>query len=156
MIVYGVRMDMLTKYVSGAVYILLYLSYTLRSKAALYYIDNALGALYGPMCAVAVCGVLINSLFHDKIQERDKTTTLVRVGSDVFGHILPFILLHYYGPTKTNIAPGLYVAFVASFFVVFSNYLLKAYIGVPHALLLGVAPSICIVMFYLRFYNQKA
>ena len=153
MLIYGVRMDMLTKYVSGLVYVLLYISHTIRSREALYYINNALSILYGPMCAVAVCGVLINNLFHEEIKKRDKTSTLVRVGSDVFGHVLPFVLIYYYGPTKSDVTVTQYLALVAMFFLFFRRYLLRAYIGVPAPLLLGLAPVLCVFMFYTRFYS---
>ena len=151
MIIYGIRMDMLTKYVSGLVYVLLYLSYSIKSKRTLYYVNNALSVLYGPMCAVAMCGLLINGLFHKEIRKRDNTSTLVRVGSDIFGHILPFVLLSYYGPAKTDVSLPLYLASVALFFFVFRSYLVRAYVGVPKALLLGVAPAICIAAYYLRY-----
>ena len=151
MIIYGIRMDMLTKYVSGLVYALLYLSHTLKSRTHLYYINNALSILYGPMCAVAVCGVLINNLFHEQIRKRDKTSSLVRVGSDIFGHVLPFVLIYYYGPTKSDVPLAQYVVLVSLFFLFFRQYILRAYIGVPAPILLGLAPVICLFMFYIRF-----
>ena len=153
MIVYGIRMDMLTKYVSSLVYALLYLSHTLKSRVALDYTNDALSILYGPMCAVAICGLLINSFFHEEIQKRDKTSTLVRIGSDIFGHVLPFALVYYYGPTKSNISMTQYIALLLLFFTFFREHILRAYVGVPVPVLLGLAPVICISMFYLRFHS---
>jgi len=152
MIIHGIRMDMLTKYVSGLVYLLLYLSHTLKSDEALYYANNALSVLYGPMCAVAVCGVLINNLFHEEIEKRDKTSALVRVGSDIFGHVLPFVLIYGDFGTGENYGIMEILVLVSLFFLFFREYMLRAYIGVPAPVLLGLAPMICVFMFYLRFY----
>ena len=153
-------MKAITKYIATAVYILLYFSNTLKTNTntntKLYYINNTLAIFYGPIWAVAICGILINNFFHDKIKKRDKTTPFVRISSDIFGHILPVILMYYYGPQKTSISFMYYIIFIIAFFVLFKNYLLDTYVGVPPLLLLVIAPLISIVMFYIRYKIKLA
>jgi hypothetical protein len=151
MIIFGIQMKAITKYIATLIYLLIYLSHTLQSNTKLYYINNALAVLYGPIWAVAICGVLINNFFHDKIRERDNTTSLVRIFSDIFGHILPLLFIYYYGPTKTTVSFMYYTISIIMFFVLFKNYLVDTYIGVPPSLLLLIAPLISITMFYVRF-----
>lgn len=159
MIVAGIQMKMITKYISSLVYILLYLSRTQKSKQIKSIVNNALVLLYGPMWAVSICGVIINNFYHKKIKARDKTSTIVRIGSDIFGHILPVILIYLYGPTERQISPLIspliytliYTLIIMLFFFTTGTYLVNTYIGVPKNLILIVAPLICLLAFYIRF-----
>ena len=151
MIIFGIQMKAITKYIASLIYLLIYLSYTLQSNTKLYYINNVLSILYGPIWAVGICGLLINNFFHEKIRMRDNTTPSLRIFSDIFGHILPVILMYYYGPTKTSVPFVYYTCFIIAFFVLSKNYFLNTYIGVPPFLLLIIAPLISIMMFYIRY-----
>jgi len=144
-------MKTITKYISTLIYILLYLSLTIKKPNQLYYINNALSILYGPICAVAFCGLIINNFFHEEIRKRDNTSTLVRIGSDIFGHILPLVLIVLYGPKKTSVSFIYYLIIIFIFFYLCTDYLLRVYIGVPRNLITIVAPLICITAFYMRF-----
>tara|TARA_B110000008_G_scaffold235595_1_gene240525 strand:- start:923 stop:1390 length:468 start_codon:yes stop_codon:yes gene_type:complete len=151
MIILGIQMKAITKYVATLVYCLLYFFQTTKNPTRAKQIGNILSILYGPITAVAIIGLVINNFYHSKIQKRDGTSIWVRIGSDIFGHILPLWLIYTYGPTQTNVSLLLYLAIIAIFFISMKKYLLETYIGVPQFLITSIAPLICIVMFYLRF-----
>ena len=151
MIIFGIQMKTLTKYVAAIVYLLLYLSNTIRDKKKLYYIDNFLSFLYGPIFTVGICGFLINNFFHTEIRKRDNVHPVFRILGDIFGHILPLILMINYGPDKTDIPFGIYCLIVSVFFILLKNYLQDTYIGVPPILLLFIAPAISILAFYFKY-----
>ena len=147
-------MKAITKYISTLVYILLYLSLTLKKSNQLFYINTVLSILYGPICAVALCGLIINNFYHTEIRKRDNTSTIVRIGSDIFGHVLPLILIFLYGPKKTSVSFVHYLLIILLFFYLFTDYLLRTYIGVPKILITTIAPLICITAFYTRYYSR--
>jgi len=149
-----IQLRSLTKYVSTLVYILLYLSNTVTARSKLYYINNTLSLLYGPMWAVGVCGLLINSYFAEEMHRRDRQIKPLIIFSDIFGHLLPIILMVLYGPKETDIHFIWYLSFVILFFLIFHRYLLDTYIGVPPMLILFAAPSISILAFYYRYYYK--
>ena len=153
MILYGVNMKAITKYVSGVVYILLYLFHNLKNSIAKYYIKNILAIFYGPMWSVCICGLLINNLLGEEMHKYYKTSKLSLFLSDIFGHILPLIVIIYYGPKKTDVSFLTYLFIIFIFFVLTKNYLIKTYIGVPPVLITTIAPSICIIMFYHKYIS---
>ena len=153
MIIYGIQMKAITKYIATLFYILLYLSLYTKNSNIKYFVDNSLAILYGPIWAMAICGLIINNFYHDEIRKRDNTTTIVRIISDVFGHILPLILITLYAPQKSNIPFIYYLTIIILFFYISIDYLLDTYIGVPTVLITLVAPAICLGMYYLKYIS---
>ena len=141
----------ITKYISTITYILLALSHVEKKQAI---IDDILSILYGLVWVVGICGLLINNVFYEQLRKRDKLTKHRRFLIDIFGHILPLVLIYYYGPTKTRINFSYYAIAVILFTLLFKGFFAKIYIGVPELLFAWLAPFIAITAFYTRYINN--
>lgn len=152
MIIYGIQTKTITKYISVIIYILLYFSYTTKNKTMKYRLNQLIALLFGPIWAVGICGFLINRFFAKEMHKRDKPSKYMIIFSDIFGHILPIILITLYAPKKTNIRLYQVIIFIISFYLIFHKHLYTTYIGVPTFILFGLPPIISIIVFYLKYY----
>ena len=81
----------------------------------------------------------------------DKLSRNELILEDIFGHILPFLLINYYAPKTTRVMFRYYALFIILFAILFGNYFTTLYVGVPKLLLVVGAPVIALTAFYIRY-----
>ena len=142
----------ISKYFATTVYISTIIKYfTHRATRSHQGADNALAVIFGPAWAIAVCGLLVNNFFYKDIAKRDKTTLIGRRLGDIFGHIIPAIIVTMYAPDRLPISKTTYISGILIIFLVLIPWLQKVYVGVPGWVIWGLAPSITIISTCLRY-----
>ena len=141
----------ITKYISTLIYILLILYHKIENVYINNILNDILSILYGLAWVLFICGLLINNVYHKELMKKHNLNRRTQLFGDIFGHILPLILIYNYGPTKTRIKFAHLLISVVLFTLLFGNYFTKVYVGVPPFILLFLAPSIMLFSFYNRF-----
>ncbi len=145
------KVPTITKYISTLIYILLILYHKIENVYINNILNDILSILYGLAWVLFICGLLINNVYHKELMKKHNLNRRTQLFGDIFGHILPLILIYNYGPTKTRIKFSHLLISVVLFTLLFGNYFTKVYVGVPPFILLFLAPSIMLFSFYNRF-----
>ena len=145
------KVPTLTKYISTLIYILLILYHKIENDYIHNILNDILSILYGVAWVLFICGLLINNVYHKELMKKHNLNRRSQIFGDIFGHILPLILIYNYGPRKTRFKLSHLLILVASFILLFGNYFTEVYVGVPPFIILILAPLIMLFSFYYRF-----
>tara|TARA_B100000575_G_scaffold113639_1_gene90416 strand:- start:1332 stop:1817 length:486 start_codon:yes stop_codon:yes gene_type:complete len=145
------KVPTLTKYISTLIYILLILYHKIENDYIHNILNDILSILYGVAWVLFICGLLINNVYHKELMKKHNLNRRSQIFGDIFGHILPLILIYNYGPRKTRVKLSHLLILVASFILLFGNYFTEVYVGVPPFIILILAPLIILFSFYYRF-----
>ena len=128
-------------------YICLIIKWKSSNEKLVKAIDELLPILKSLSVSVLICGFIINNFCDDFVKKIGaKRHHLIL--SDIFGHILPCILLFKYSPKTSSISP--YVPLLLALFSVMFLYKLyiNQYPGVPKPLITYVFPAIFLISYY--------
>ena len=117
--------------------------------------DNALALLFGPAWSIAVCGVLINNVYFEGMAKRDRTTPLGRKVGDVFGHVLPAVVVTLWAPDTMPITQCTYSAGLIVLFGILVPWLREVYVGVPAWVMWGLAPGVALGATHAKYWPPR-
>ena len=155
-IVGGLNPLTVSKYFAAAVYIAA-LSKAMTKTGTRFHLwsDNALAVLFGPAWAIAVCGALVNNVYFRAMAARDKTTRLGRGLGDVFGHILPALVVTIYAPAAFPVTGCTYSAGVILLVALCGRWLQGVYVGVPWWVVWALAPAIALGATHAKYWPPR-
>ena len=140
-----------TPYVS----ILVYLTVILRLFVQNRFLDNFMSILFSITWAMGVTGIVINAFYAEKLMKKFKITQEMKTVGDIFGHLIPPVLITLFGPTQTQIPFMLIVALALALPIICYQYLVSVYIGVPPFILIGLPAVVFVLSFYLRYEKKR-
>ena len=107
--------------------------------------SDALALLFGPICAVSVCGFLVNNVYHRELARRDRTTYLGRVLGDVVGHVFPPVLAFIYSSKRMPVSMAAFALTVLPLYALTVPHLCAVYVGMPKWVPEWLAPAVAMV-----------
>ena len=134
----------MTTYVS-AISIILLLVYLIKpNKNA----DNLSTIMYGLTTGGLVIGILVNRIYGDDLKNR--------LAWDIFGHILPFVIIYFIAPKKTEMKFNnivLYLIFIFCLYLMLVG-IENVYVGIPNYIKYGLYPAIVFSSSYHKYGNK--
>ena len=129
-------------------YICLLIKWKSNNERVVKIVDVILSILKPLSVSIMICGLVINNFCDDFVKNFGaKRHHLIL--SDVFGHILPCILLFKYAP-KTSYIPSYIPVLLAFLPIVFLHKLyIKQYPGVPKYLIIYAFPALFLISYYV-------
>ena len=105
---------------------------------------DALSLLFGPICAVSICGFLVNNVYHKEMAKRDRTTRLGRLLGDVVGHVLPPILAYAFSARRMPITMTAFALTIVPLYMLTVPHLCAVYVGMPRWVPEWLAPVVAL------------
>ena len=107
---------------------------------------------------MGICGLIINAYFYQQILQKYHLSRWMQHFSDVFGHLLPLILMYFYAPRKTDLTfPAMlliYLVLSVGYFFIVGNPA-EVYVGVPAPVLFLLPPAVLLLATYFRFFSPQ-
>jgi len=122
--------------------------------------DNLSTIMYGLTAGELVIGILVNRIYGGDMKNR-LTIEASRLELythlwDIFGHILPFVIIYFIAPKKTEMK---FNSIVLYLIFIFCLYLMlvdveDVYVGVPNYIKYGLYPAIVFYSSYHKYGNK--
>ena len=112
---------------------------------------NALSLLFGPICAVSICGFLVNNVYHREMAKRDRTTRLGRLLGDLIGHVFPAILAYAFSARRMPISMTAFVLTIVPLYLLTVPHLCAVYVGLPRWVPEWLAPVVALIAQVVRY-----
>ena len=147
--------NFLTTYSAISIYICVLLKLLINETII---IDNLLSFLYGLAWTVCIIGLIINKFYYKEILIKYGLTRLSQHLSDIFGHIIPLILILYFSPKKTNLT---FINFIQFYILLTIIYIIifglphKIYVGVPLLVIYLLSTIILLLSTYLCYFQSS-
>ena len=148
-----------TRDISSAIYIFLFLQYLIKknyinNSSFVNFVHNILTIEYGLAWGVAICGLIVNIFYKRTNIDRRWADYQLRL-IDVFGHILPLILLCFFAPEKTNLKFSTIVlsyVMLGLLYTFIGTKIANIYVGVPPVILYVLFPFIMLSAIYIKYF----